>query len=63
MLFSANSQGRGDGNVKWMFDGKSNSAGLLSAGMKFGPLRNSTASVNLESPRTHFLRDGSIAAN
>jgi hypothetical protein len=54
MLFSANSHGRGDGKVKWIFDVNSSSAGLLSAGMKFGPLRNSTASVSFESPLAHF---------
>ena len=62
MLFSANSHGRGDGNLKWMFDVNSSSAGLLSAGMKFGPFRNSMASVNFVSPLAHFLMDGSIAA-
>ena len=30
--------GRGDGNLKWIFDVNSNSVGLLSAGMKFGPV-------------------------
>jgi hypothetical protein len=45
-----------------MFDLNSSSAGLLSAGMKFGPLRNSMASVNFELPLAHFLMDGSIAA-
>jgi len=60
MLFSANSHGRGDWNLKWMFDLNSRSAGLLSAGMKFSPFRNSTASVNFESPLAHFRIDGSI---
>src|SRR6185295_12965726 len=45
-----------------MFDLNCSSAGLLSVGMKSGPLRNSTASVNFESPLAHFRIDGSIAA-
>jgi hypothetical protein len=36
-LFSAKSHGRGDGNVKWIFNLNFSSAGLLSEGMKFGP--------------------------